>query len=295
MNFTDNMKFAGEKAILQYGDNKLIIEDKLKHGPQRTRIVLKDHDTGEILGEYENKCVITGSVLNGTNAFGIEPPIKIPTYNREMNLDNSLSSDVDPYNTPIVCLFSVGDSGCGTTPKDVYVVNYKDRIKPAPAQPSDVSEFTSEHIMPFRWVAPDQDLNEDLRQFYFGRKTFANLNRIGYYFKAFDTEPQLHLRYADGTQITENIYSDTTDQMAECYVETRLRITKLDFRDYFEEVLGWDKARISTISLNYAWYDDTIDEYKWYQDIYPYTKLNFAYDWMVDANKAIDIIYQIYY
>ena len=180
MNFTDSMRISGEKAIFLTGDDKNIIEDRMKAGPKKTRVVLKDHDTGEILGEYENKCVITGSILNAGDVFGIDPPIKLPTYNREMDLDNTIESDVDPYNTPIVCLFSVGDSGCGSTPKDVYVVNYKDRIEPALANPSDVSDFTSDMIMPFRWVSPDEDLNEDLRQFYFGRKTFSNLNRIGY-------------------------------------------------------------------------------------------------------------------
>lgn len=295
MNLQDKMSI-GEQASFKYGNGESkTINDRIKMGPKKTKVTLIDHETGEILGEYENKCVITGSILNATNAFGVDCPIKIPTYNMEMGLDNSIESSVTPYNEPIVCLFSVGDSGCGSTPKDVYVVDYVDRIKPAPPSPATVDEFTSEHIMPFRWVDVDNDLNEDLRQFYFGRKTFDKLGKIGYYFKKFDSDPQLHLRYADGTQITETIYTDTLDQAAECYIETRLRITKLDFRDYFEEVLGWDKARISTISLNYAWYDDTIDEYKWYQDIYPYTKLNFAYDWLVDANKAIDIIYQIYY
>ena len=105
----------------------------------------------------------------------------------------------------------------------------------------------------------------------------------------------MHLRYADGTQILENIYEYTTEQMAECYVETRLRITKLDFRDFFDDILGWDKSRISTITLCYAWYDDTIDKYKYYQDIYPYTKLNFSYIWLFDENYALDVIYQIYY
>lgn len=275
--------------------NGKTVQEVMSAGPKKTKIQLINHDTGEVLGEYENKCVITGSIFNASNAFSIDPPIKIPTYNMEMNLDHSLNPDTTPYNMPSVCLFSVGDDGCGSTPKDVYVVNYKDRIKPAPADPNSVADFTSEHLMPFRWVSPDNDLNYDLRQYYFGRKTYNRLNRVGYYFKAFDTTPQLHLRYADGTQITDNIYTDTTDQAAECFVETRLRITRLDFRDYFEEVLGWDNARISTISLNYAWYDDDIDIYKWYQDIYPYTKLNFAYEFLVDAKKAIDIIYQIYY
>ena len=296
--FNDNIIINGKDSAYtadQISIGGVTISEKINAGPQRTKITLVNHDTGEILGEYQNKCVITGSVLNATNAFGVKPPIKIPTYNTDMILDNSKESEVTPYNTPIVCLFSVGDDGCGATPKDVYTVNFKDRIAPAPPSPSIASDFDSTHIMPFRWVAPDQDLNSDLRKFYFGRKTFERLNRIGYYFKVFDTRPQCHLRYADGTQISDTIYYDTTDQMAECYIETRLRITRLDFRDYFEEILGWDKARISSISLNYAWYDDTIDEYKWYQDIYPYTKLNFPYQWMVDLNMAIDVIYQIYY
>ena len=75
----------------------------------------------------------------------------------------------------------------------------------------------------------------------------------------------------------------------------RLRITKLDFRDYFENVLGWDKARISSLSLCTAWYDDSIDGYRYYQDIMPYTILFFSYQWLVDDTISVDIEYQIYY
>jgi hypothetical protein len=75
----------------------------------------------------------------------------------------------------------------------------------------------------------------------------------------------------------------------------RLRITRLDFRDYFENVLGWDKARISSLSLCLAWYDDTIDNYVYYQDITPYTVLNFSYQPLVDATMAVDVEYQVYY
>lgn len=263
--------------------------------PRKTRILIKNANTGEVLRDVENKCVITGGIMNAAYAYDIKPPIVIPSYNDEMQLDNTHASREEPYNHPKICLFAVGDSGCGPTPKDVYVAQYVDRIKPAPARVNVVEDFDNQMIFPFRWVNIDEDLNSDLRQFYYGRKTYDTLGKIGYYFKAFDTEPQMHLRYADGTQITEDIYINPTDQMAECYVETRLRITKLDFRDYFNDVLGWDNARISTISMLYGWYDDTIDQYRWYQDVYPYTKLNFAYIWLVDSNYALDVIYQIYY
>jgi hypothetical protein len=233
--------------------------------------------------------------MNAAYAWGVEPPIILPSYNDEMHFDNDHAERMEPMNMPIMCLFGVADSGCGATPKDVYKAQYTDRIKPAPADAEDASAFDSDMLMPFRWVTPDHDLNSDLRKYYFGRKTYDKLGRIGYFFKSFDTKPQMHLRYADKTQITEAMYAAPSDQLAECYVETRLRITKLDFRDYFDNILGWDKSRISTLSLFYAWYDQTIDDYKYFQDIYAYTKLNFSYKWLYDEKFALDIIYQVYY
>ena len=86
--------------------------------------------------------------------------------------------------------------------------------------------------MPFRYQDIDDDLNDDLRKYYFGRKTDEEAGKIAYYFKAFETTPMLHLRYTDGTQITDEMYNVETEQGAECYVETKLRITRNDFRDY---------------------------------------------------------------
>lgn len=276
-------------------DNIKNINERINSGAKKTRIVFKNHDTGEILGEFENKVVITGSQINACALFGLKPLVKFPSYNEDMGLDMSDDPETEPKNPPIVCLFGVSDSGCGATPKDVLVSSYTDRIKPPPKNPSSASEFTSDMLMPFRFVDIGADLDENLRKYYFGRKTFTNLNKIGYYFKSFDTDPQLHLRYADGTQITRDIYNIESDQTAECYVEMRLRITRLDFRDYFEDILGWDKARISALSLCLAWYDDEIADYRYYQDITPYTLLNFSYQQLVDSTIGIDILYQIYY
>ena len=273
-----------------------LIQDRTSAHPKKTRIILRNHDTGEILDQRENKLLISGSQFNVMSVFGItEPDVKFPTYNEEIGLDNTVAKGTKPKNAPIVCLFGISDSGCGEQPKDVYTTSYTDRIKPAPSNPASISEFKSEMLMPFRYVDETADLNSDLRKYYFGRKRFPKLGKVGYYFKTFDTEPQIHLKYADGTQITEDIYKSLSAQSAECYVEMRLRVTRLDFRDYFENVLGWDKARISAMTLCFAWYDDTIDNYRYYQDITPYTLLNFQYQWLVDLDVAIDIEYQIYY
>ena len=267
-------------------EDKLVSKDivkRLSGGPKKTRIQMINHDTGEVLQDLSNKVVITGSILGATQAFGIGTPVVLPDYNRELGLENTLDyTVVEPKNNPIVCLFCIGDSGCGATQTDIYAADFVDRINP------------ENDIIPFRYVDKDNDIDATLRKYYFGRKEMDN-NKIGYYFKNFDTVPQLHLRFIDGTQITNELYNIDTKQVAECYVETRLRVSRTDFRDYFEQVSGWDKARISSLSLCYAWYDDSIDDYRWYQQIYPYTKLNFAVQWLVDQTVAIDFIYQIYY
>jgi len=285
---------ASEDARVKREESSLTIEDRLKAGPKRTKVTLINHDTGETLGVYENKLTISGSQYNAMRAFGLQVAgVEFPSYNDEMKLDNTTTAA--PKNEKIVCLFCVSDTGCGSTPKDVKVASYTDRINPAPENPANVREFDSSMIMPFRFVDKNKDLNDDLRKYYFGRKTFNILNKIGYYFKTFDTEPQLYVRYADGTPITPEMYNVHSEQTAECFIQTRLRITTLDFRDYFEQVLGWDKARISSLSLCYAWHDDTIDKYRYYQDITPYSILYFSYQWLVDANVAIDVLYDIYY
>lgn len=277
------------------GKDQELLTEKLNAGVKKTKIIFRNHDTGEILREVENKVLIPGSQLNACRAFGLDPVVAFKSYNQEMGLDNSVDPSEPPKNDQIVCLFCIADAGCGTLPKDVYKTKVTDRIAPAPADPSSPEEFNSKMIMPFRYVDFDKDLDENLRQFYFGRKTFTNLGKIGYYFKKFDTDPQLHLRYADGTQITQDIYNSESDQEAECYIQMRMRITRLDFRDYFENAIGWDNGRISSLSLCTAWYDDTIDQYRYYQNIIPYSLLNFSFQLLVSSELALDLEYIVYY
>ena len=278
-----NINLTDHAKVIDTIDGNKSIAERLNAGAKKTVITITDHETGKVKGIFENKIVISGSTFNAGEIFGVSPSVVLPNYNNEMNLDNTDDyTTTEPKNKSIVCLFCVDDSGCGATPNDVFVTKVTDRISP-------------DTIMPFRYVDDTNDLNSDLREMYFGRKHFEDEGKVAYYFKAFDTRPQLHLRYADGTQITDDVYNVETDQPAECYIETRLRITRNDFREYFENVLGWDKARISSISLCFAWYDDTIDDNKWYQQISPYTKLNFSFEWLVELSKGIDFNYQIFY
>lgn len=279
----DNIKVINLKDFANIKDKLLVndISKRLSSGPKKTRITISNPDTKEILGIYENKCVITGAMHDACLVFGLEEPTFIPSYNTELNLDHSLSPSAEKSNTPIICFFAVGDSGCGSVESDVREANFIDRIAP------------SNDIIPFRYVTEETDLTAADREVYFGRKTQSD-GYIAYYFKKFETEPQLYLRYADGTEITNQLYNYSTSQDAECYVEMELLINRLDMRDYFDKAIGWENARFSTISLCHAWYTE-IDGYKWYQSIYPYTKLNFPFIKMVDASQAIQFNYAIFF
>ena len=272
---------------------KNIIEPE-KGGPVKTKIIIKDHDTGEILQEIENKILVPGSQSAACKQFGILPIVELPTYNSELGLENSLDPySVQPTNEPITCLFCVGRDGFGTSPNEVFVVSNTDRIEP------------KDDILPFRYCDPANDLDKDQREVYFGRK-IEESGKIGYYFKAFDTEPQLHIRYLDGTEVTDKMWNIDSTQQIETYVEMRLTINRLDFRDYFDQVLGWDKADISTVSLLTTWYTRDIIEnpeaepedqikYRWYQDVLPFSKFNFEAESLTSLNRSIDFIYEIYY
>lgn len=249
-------------------------------GVKKTRIRMTDLSTGEVT-ELHNKVLISGSIATASNLFIINPPIEIPNYNTALELENSVESGTLPENTPIICLFGVADDGCGTLDSDVYVPGYVDRIAPA-------------NLFPFRYIAAGRpDISEAEREIYFGRKVDFNGN-ISYYFKNFNNEPQLYLRYTDGTEITPaNMYNVVTTQEAECYVQLDLGINRLDFRDYFDKI-GWDKARISSLSLMYAWFTEQ-DGYKWYQNIIPFTKLNFSFEKLVDSTKALAFEYSLFF
>lgn len=251
--------------------------------PKKTRITISDADTGEIIDEVQNKVVITGAQFTACKLWNIQAEVPIPNYNDDMHLDRTRDYETfQPIHDPVICLFGIGNDGCGPSAMDVKKIRYTERIEP-------------EHLIPFRYQDMDGDLNDDLRKYYYGRKELTEEQKIAYYFKLFDTQPQLHLRYLDGTQLTPDVYNIDSSQAAECYVEVRCRVTRNDFRDYFEQVVGWENAVINSFSLLYAWYDDTIDDYLWFQQITPYSKLAFSNIWLVDLTKAIDFNYQVYY
>ena len=269
-----------DKLLVSNIKNK--VYNDLSSGIKKTSIIMKDLQTGETT-ELHNKVVISGSIATALSLFNIDyASVPVPTYNQALELENSVNPGTTPTNKRLICLFAVGDDGCGVVDSDVFTPSYIDRIPPS-------------KLYPFRYIAPGkEDLDNNDRTMYFGRKPDGSTGAISYYFKAFNDDPQIYLRYTDGTEINPaTMYNIVTTQEAECFVKVDLSISRLDFRDYFATI-GWDKARISSLSLCYAWYTEQ-DGFKWYQDIIPFTKLNFSFEKLVDSTKALAFEYSLFF
>ena len=229
----------------------------------------------------ENKVIVDGSMFTAMKFFDILPPVNLPTYNTALNLENIVPITSQEQLDSLVCLFCVGTSGCGPEASQVYDVDYTKWIKP-------------EDMVPLRYQLADDDLSDDDRELYFGRKEITAMNRIAYYFKAFDIDPIFKAQFIDGTPIDEHLYDSDNVIDVEVFVEMKMSITKRDCRDYFIAHSGINDAKVNTISLCVG-YPKEYNGHVYYQGLRPLTKLNFPNESLIDQTKGIDIIYDLFF
>ena len=244
----------------------------------KTNIIIKCHETGEVLWRGHNKIILPGAGFTARAHFDIPNAEITPSYNTVLGLENSVYQNPESDNK--VFLFCVGTDGCGAENSQVYEENYAKWIN-------------EEAIVPFRYPLVAKDINTSLKSTYFGRK-IINDKYAAYYFKKFESNPVFKQQYTDGTPITSNIYNENSNLEVESYIELKLQITKEDCREFFIATTGINTARINTISLCTAW-PKNFGSLVAYQDIRPLTKLNIPNEALIDLTKGIDIIYQIYY
>lgn len=240
-----------------------------------------DETTNEVIFQARNKVILPGAAFTARKHFALGTQEVTPSYNEVLGLDNSVQETPPSEESEKVFLFSVGVDGGGREPSQIYPVNYGKWTIPG-------------DLVPFRYVPLTEDLGEELKDSYFGKKTYDAQSRIAYYFKAFDMEPTFHQQYVDGTPIDSNIYNSEKEDEIETYVELVLKITKEDCREFFRATTGPNTARINSIQLLTAW-KKTIDGVDYYQDIRPLTKLHFPLESLIDITKSIKIIYHLYY
>ena len=250
-------------------------------GIKGTNIICTDIATGRpiLQGRKSNKVLIAGSAFTASKHFDMAPPVKLPSYNKILELDESQPESATPTTIQKVVLFAVATDGALPESTQIKPVDYK-KITPI------------ESLVPFRYPAKTTDLNANERNIYFGRKT--GTNNIAYYFKAFDVEPVIFMQYVDGNPVDANLYNSSNTTEAEVYAELRLKVTKQDCREFFATEYTPNDAKVNSIMLFDAWYT-TVNGIKYFQNIQPLTKLNIVNESLADATKGLDIVYHIYY
>lgn len=250
-------------------------------GGNKTVIIIQDETTGEVLFKGSNKVVLAGSEFTALRHFNFGSAMSpiTKTYNGELQLDNTVADPAPNLTDHRVFLFAVGTDGCGPESSQVYNVKYNSWIKP-------------EALVPFRYVPITADIDISLRDMYFGRKTGAEM--ISYYFKKFESDVVFRRQYVDGTPITAEVYEALKQDEVESYTELKLKVTQNDCRDFFINTTGINDARINTLSLLTAWPKE-VNGLTYYQEIRPFTKLNFPNEWLIDTTKGLNITYQVYY
>jgi hypothetical protein len=255
-------------------------------------------DTGEILWTRHNIMTIVGGAWLARTMFDIQngqfSSEVTPTYNNALGLDVNVNTSAGATNPEKVYLFCVGTDGCGRENSQVFQPRYADWINP-------IWDDTIGGIVPFQYRELDDDLDDNQRTIYFGRKTEDE--HIAYYFKAFDSQPVLTQQYTNGDLIDGTVYESAKirEQSVETIVTLNLSITKDDCRDFFifsDKNLTLNDARINTISLCMAWkYNKTENgkTYTYYQNIRPVTRLNLPNEPLIDLRKSISIAYSVYY
>lgn len=262
-------------------DNDIISEKSMI---RKTRVQIIDHDTGQCLFNGRNKVVIQGSTFIAKKLFNIPAQVTYENYNNNLGLDNTDAINTENINET-VCLFAAGNDGCGPLNSQVYPVEYTTGIT---------------NPLPFRYQKitglNNGDLSEELRNKYFGRKKISD-QRVAYYFKAFEVTPVIKQQRIDGTLITENVTINNDLEEIETFVRIQLSITKEDFRDYFindKTSGGLSEAKVNTISLLTAYPVVKPDGYTYYQNIMPFTRINFPNEELFDTTKSLDIIYDVF-
>jgi len=254
---------------------------------QDTRVSVYVDGIPEPVYEGRNKVVVSGSAFGMAKFFNKSPKIWTKSYNEELKLDNSIFESFDKpgiRREEEVILFAIGNTG-------VYKNSSNSGVYPVPY----VGKISADELIPFKYQSLTNDISEDEKSMYFGRKT-TNEKYI-YYFKRPESISEPIQQYTDGTPIDENVYENDRQLEVESFVRLTLKVTKDDLRGYFEAI-AIEKA-VSSLSILTGYATNMPDENgvnrTYYQNIRPLTLYHFGQEDLIDPDKGLTILYDMFF
>ena len=283
--------------------DRLGYSDKISsHGkkPLRTKIV-GGYDAytdkcgvtrfGEVVFETENMIVLGGSQFTLEKLFGVRSELDIQ-YLEDIYADAGFTpSTITDNNVYLpnatVCLFGVGVGGADESITSVHDVKYYER-----------DMGTLGEWIPIRRVEGSLTVDEAAKYHFKRTVNIGDGEKTEYYLKKFEYEPTIKILWAngeggeDGTQVNSDVHTtpNSNETPIETFIEMTLKISKKDVREYFTDNMHIEQARINSIGLFSAVYDDGVEDYR---KVKLFSKLNINNE-MLSNSKDLTIVYRIY-
>ena len=244
----------------------------------RTRIIAKN-EFGEVLFDREdNETVLGGAITVLEKLWNIKSALKVDSINNIMGINADVTpalAESSATQNDYVCLWGIGIGGSGDTFGQRYPVHFYER---------EIGQNGhSDQMIPFRVVAEPFALTDDNSSKYFLRRKRED-GYYEYYLKAFDKEPVIDVRWADGaegedgSEVDDDVYNTRREDKILAYVEMALTIGRKDVQEYFEHMGHPEMARVNTIGLFTARKHTMEDGRTEYVNVKLFSKLNFDND-----------------
>lgn len=246
-----------------------------------------ENDLGEMCFETENQIVLGGSLFILEKIFGVQSSLTVDYLNNFMGIANTGTAVTEIYpKDTVVCLFGVGTGGAGDSSTSVRDVKFQER------------EIFD--MVPFRVVATSGALTADERNQYWFKKTLPEYgNKVAYYLKKFDSNPEIKVLWKDGeggedgTAVENGVHTSQRTEPIETFIEITLKITKKDVREWFELKGQVEQTRINSIGLFTGIKSRLADGTDDYKQVKMFSKLNINNE-MLNIAKDLRIVYRIY-
>lgn len=244
----------------------------------RTRIIAQN-EFGEVLFDREdNETVLGGAITVLEKLWNIKSPLKVDSINNIMGINASITPSIaesSANENDYVCLWGIGLGGSGDTFGSRRAVHFYER---------EIGQNGhTDQMIPFRVVSEPFSSTDDNSSIYFLRNQRDD-GYYEYYLKAFDKEPFIDVRWADGaegedgSEVESDVYNTQRDDKILVYVEMSLTIGRKDVQEYFEHLGQPEMARVNTIGLftgrKVTMEDGRIE----YTNVKLFSKLNFDND-----------------
>lgn len=205
-------------------------------------------------------------------------------YNAECNLlDGSIQplGGINISARNFIFGFMIGDGGSKEDNITSIASDYKNR--------------SLYHAIPFRMSNDGSELTTAELNQYYGKYTSSAINGgtpvTSYYVKKF-SDPAPHIVHmwvdADGSYVDDTVFSSTSSNAIESYVEMNIDITDKDGRGYFTST--GTTPRINEIALVSGWYDPNKNDYNSLRILSHYTRPSIV----LAEGDTVSAVYRLY-